>query len=258
MTTSRRITGLLAAGAALCALVPVRSAAAQSLRGSRASIDRMYRRARSARLHFYQTPRSVRNAVDEGRLVRLTPDDNFAIHGVSFPYVLPTTKTFVERFGEQYQDACGEQLEVTSGVRPEDRQPANSVARSVHPTGMAVDLHKPDDAKCLRWMRASLLDLENSGLVEATEEFSPPHFHVAVFPRPYRRYVAARLRADEKVQLASSGSVDVETYRVRSGDTLWGIARHHDTSVDALQSANHLDDDDVIQPGQELVIPSGD
>lgn len=258
MTTSHRITGLLAAGAALCALVPVRPAGAQSLRGSRASINRMYRHARSARLHFYQTPHAVRRAVNAGRLVRLTPDDNFTIHDVSFPYVLPTTKTFVERLGEQYQDACGEQLEVTSGVRPEDRQPENSVARSVHPTGMAVDLHKSDDPRCRHWMRETLRELEGAGLVEATEEFSPPHFHVAVFPRPYRRYVAARRRDDEKVQLASSGSIDIDTYRVRAGDTLWGIARRHDTTVDAIQTVNHLDDDDVIQPGQQLVIPQGD
>ena len=255
MTTLLTVTGALA-GAALCALAPLQPARAQSLRGSVSSVDRMYHRARVARLHFYETPGGVHRAVATGRLVRLTPDDDFALHKVGYPYVLPTTRTFVERLGAQYQAACGQQLEVTSGVRPEDRQPPNSVARSVHPTGMAVDLHKPDDPKCLRWLRRTLLEMEGSGLVEATEEFAPPHFHVAIYPRSYQRYVASRTRSTPKVELASSSAEDASTYKVRTGDTLWGIAQAHDTSVEAITDANHLDDS-VIQPGQELVIPSG-
>jgi hypothetical protein len=76
--------------------------------------------------------------------------------------------------------ACGEQLVVTSALRPTTRQPRNGSARSVHPTGLAIDLRKPGGA-CLRWLRKTLLRMEQQRLIEATEEFRPPHFHVAVF-----------------------------------------------------------------------------
>ncbi|HEY9226812.1 MAG TPA: DUF5715 family protein [Gemmatimonadaceae bacterium] len=163
----------------------------------------MYRRARAERLPFYETSRGVRQAVDRGRLERLTPNENFELHKVGYPYVKATTKTFVQRLSAQYRDACDDQLVVTSAVRPATRQPANSVDKSVHPTGIAVDLRKPTEPRCLRWLRSTLLELEAAGVLEATEEHAPPHFHVAVFPTPYRRYVAARTRSASANRLAT-------------------------------------------------------
>lgn len=216
----------------------------------------MYRQAQTEDLRFYETAREVRKAVTNGRLQSLAADTEFKLHKVGYPFARPATRAFVKRLGVQYREECGEQLEVTSGVRPATRQPPNSVAISVHPTGMAVDLHKPKDAKCLRWLRNTLIDLENAGVLEATEEFAPPHFHVAVYETPYRRYLAAQTPTGERRQLASNQSVDASSYRVRPGDTLWAIARAHDTTVDALVSANHLGGR-VIRPGQELLIPPG-
>ncbi|MUK90745.1 LysM peptidoglycan-binding domain-containing protein [Ornithinibacillus sp. L9] len=43
-------------------------------------------------------------------------------------------------------------------------------------------------------------------------------------------------------------------YNVTSGDTLWGIARKYNVSVDALRSSNNLDSD-RLQVGQTLIIP---
>lgn len=168
----------------------------------------MYRRARAEKLRFYETNRGVRNAVRQGSLVRLVPDRNFTLHKVGYPYVRPATRTFVERLGAQYREACGEQLVVTSAVRPGNRQPANSTAHSVHPTGMAVDLRKPDSGDCLHWLRSTLLDLENAGMLEVTEEHAPPHFHVAIFPREYRQYVSARQSADRRAAVAQAGEPD--------------------------------------------------
>ena len=249
------LPALLVSAAAL-PLVLAAPARAQSLRGSQASIDRMYHQALDEDLPFYETPSGVRNAVTKGRLVRLTPDATMTLHQVGYPYVRPSTRLFVDRLSQQYKDACGEQLVVTSAVRPARRQPANSTERSVHPTGMAVDLRKPTRAKCLRWLRTTLLDLEDANVLEATEEHSPAHFHVAVFPTPYTRYATARAKAESGVQLASHSSSTM-TYKVHAGDTLWDIAREHRTTVDAILSANDLSDD-VIRPGQELRIPSGD
>lgn len=199
---------LLLAGAGLCTTVLAKPCVGQSLRGSRASVNRMYYEARAEKLSFYETARGIRDAVSRGQLVELAPNENVQLHQVAYPYVRPATRTFVQRLGEQYRDACGEPLEITSAVRPATRQPANSVARSVHPTGMAVDLHKSDDAGCLEWLRSRLRELESHGVLEATEEFSPPHFHVAVYPSPYRRYLAARSESASKARVASSGDSD--------------------------------------------------
>lgn len=239
------------AGLCVTAALPC---AAQSLRGSVASVDRMYRQARAERLPFYETPRGIRSAVAAGRLERLEPNGDYTLHQVSYPFVQRDTKTFVERLAAQYRATCREPMQVTSAVRPATRQPANSVERSVHPTGMAVDLHKPDAPQCRAWLRETLLSLEGSGVLEATEEFSPPHFHVAVYPTPYRRYVDARERATDAKQVAANSEAETITYRVRPGDTLWDIARAHDTTVRAIRVANGLSSS-VIRPGDEIVIP---
>jgi hypothetical protein len=161
---------------------------AQSLRGSLASISRMYRQAVREKLYFYETTAGVRNAARKGKLVRLRTTRDVTYSGVRWPYVQPETRVFVERLGAQYRSACGERLVITSAVRPASRQPANATERSVHPTGMAIDLRKPG-GRCLGWLRSTLLELEREGIIEATEERGPPHFHVAVFPTPYEAYV---------------------------------------------------------------------
>jgi LysM repeat protein len=46
-----------------------------------------------------------------------------------------------------------------------------------------------------------------------------------------------------------------QTYTVQSGDTLTAIAQRLDTTVDAIVEANVLENPDLIQPGQELIIP---
>jgi uncharacterized protein YcbK (DUF882 family) len=71
---------------------------------------------------------------------------------------------------------------VTSAMRPTSlqRRLANGVAKSVHPTGMAVDLRAPGGS-CRPWLRKQLLAASKRGSVDATEEHHPAHFHVIVF-----------------------------------------------------------------------------
>lgn len=244
--------------------------AAQSLRGSRASIDRMYNHARSNDITFYRSGTGVRGAARAGDLVRMSGNDDYRLHGVSYPYALPATRTFVQRLGAQYREVCGEKLVVTSGLRPTSLRLSNSTDRSVHPTGMAIDIRKPRGGRCLAWLRETLMHLEAQGVIEATEERRPPHFHVAVYPAPYRRYVnnaggsgssgqtrtASRSRSSSSSSSSSSASRPSRTtYRVRSGDSLWEIARRHDTTVDRLRAANDMRGNRIVA-GQVLVIPT--
>ncbi len=192
---------------ALAALTAGAGAArAQSLRGSPESVDRMYQEAQRESLAFHETPAEVRTAADAGALVRLTPGRDVTLRRVAFPYVTPATEAFVLALGRQHRAACGAPLMVTSAARPTTRQPRNSVAQSVHPTGMAIDLHKPR-GRCLRWLRATLLELEEAGVLEATEEFRPPHFHVAVYPTAYTRYAAGQPASPSTVALQSLATV---------------------------------------------------
>ena len=247
-----RIVGSLALAAALVA--PAAGAGAQTLRGSRGSVERMYGQAQRQDLTFYRSGRGVRNAAAEGDLVRLRGNDDYRIAGASFAYALPTTRTFVQRLAGQYHDACGEKLVVTSATRPRSMRLRNSVTESVHPTGMAVDLRRPTRGRCLRWLRQTLLDVEGEGVIDATEEHYPPHFHVAVFPRQYAAYVEGRTGARHRASLASND--EVRRYRVREGDSLWTIARRHGVSVERLKAANGMRSS-RLAVGQTLVIPGG-
>jgi LysM repeat protein len=251
----------------LCALAlgtAVADGSAQSLRGSPSSIDRMYRQARAQDLDFYETSGGVRRAYEAGTLVRLSGNSDYQLKNVSQPYVLPATRTFVQRLAGQYRDYCGEKLVITSGTRPQSMRLSNSTSKTVHPTGMAVDLRKPTKSRCLTWLRNTLSSLEGEGVIEATEERNPPHFHVAVFPEQYTRYVSrsggtVRLASTTKAAPAarsasSSGAPSASTYRVRRGDSLWTIARRKNVSIDVIRDANSLRSSRIVA-GQVLTIP---
>lgn len=255
---------LLAAGISLGAL----PADAQTLRGSRAAVDRAFRKAHDHDLTFFRNASGVRSAVGRGDLVRLKGNADFRIHQVTYPYVLPTTVTFVTRLAAQYKDYCGEKMVVTSAVRPRSFRLVNSVDKSVHPTGMAIDVRRPKRARCATWLRDALLGLEAKGVLDATEERNPPHFHVAVFPDPYLRYLGrtpksapAMAKNEEKPasvrgSSAAAAAAERKTHRVRRGETLWGIARRHGTSVERLKAANSMRSSRIVA-GQVLRIPSG-
>jgi murein DD-endopeptidase MepM/ murein hydrolase activator NlpD len=56
----------------------------------------------------------------------------------------------------------------------------------------------------------------------------------------------------------ADGADTLRSYRVRSGDTLTGIARHFGVSMMTLWWANHLKSKDDLKVGQKLVIPPVD
>lgn len=254
----------------LAATAPL--AAQNSLRGSPVSVDRMHRQALDHDLTFHRTPASVKKANESGTLVHLSGNRNFQMVNVNYPYVLPSTRTFVQRLGQQYRAKCGDKMVVTSGIRPRSFQLINGHEKSVHPTGMAVDLRKPRSANCLKWLREMLVSLEGEGVIEATEERNPPHFHIAVYPRPYERYVGggrgemlAQADSDGEEEekatkrktssaKSSSAAKSATRYRVRKGDNLSTIAKRHGTTAKRIQQANGMKSS-RLQPGQTLEIP---
>ena len=188
---------------ALLSSSPIAFASADEARlgGSMSSMRRQHRVALQNDYTFLRTPAQVREFVRKDRLEPLITNEYLHVNRVSFPYARPEVKLFVERLAKQYHEAIGEKLVVTSLTRPLSRQPRNAHRLSVHPAGMAVDLRVPRTSKGRRWLESVLLQLEARGLLDATRERRPPHYHVAVFPDKYENY-AERLIARE--QLASA------------------------------------------------------
>ena len=218
----------------------------QSLRGSSASLDRQNRQAREHDFTVLRDPAQLKRFVGLELLVSVQANNDFVLKDVSFPYARPEGRLFIDRLGSQYRKACGERLVVTSLTRPRTHQPRNASPRSVHPTGMALDLRRPRRGPCRQWLERVLLSLEEKRVLEATLEHHPPHFHVAIFPVAYRQYVS---------RMTSGGTSRLATYTVQRRDTLWDIARDYGTTPSAIRRENELRST-VIRPGQRLRMPA--
>jgi LysM repeat protein len=289
---------------------------AQTLRGSTRTMQRQNLIAQDHDFTFLRTSAQIHRFAESGYLERMRGNADYELAAVSHPYARPAVKLFVERLSAQYRSACGEKLVVTSLTRPVKEQPRNASDLSVHPAGMAVDMRISRTRSCVRWLEKTLLSLEKQGVLDVTRERRPPHYHVALFPQPYTRYVAS-IAGRSAVQLASaqpkpaakppvssgaSSSVaaaeeslaaeaplddaadlereldvaldskdaagpqlvtanvapdaadEVGTYRVNRGDSLWSIARRHNTTVDTLKDMNSLKDS-YIMAGQIITVP---
>ena len=230
-----------------CAAPLAHVAGAQSLLGSHESLLKQNEEARDHDFSYLRTAAEVREYAQQGVLVRVpgNADYELATEEASFPYARPEVKLFIERLADQYHSACGEPLVVTSLTRPINRQPANASVISVHPTGMAVDLRRSDGAGCRQWLETVLLDLEGKGVIEATREQYPPHYHVAVFPNPYLQYVASGqelpkiLVARSTVHEGSARVRAVHYRRGRAGRARTVVARHSGRHGHATRASGH-------------------
>lgn len=196
---------ILRALACVAVILAAGDAAAQSLRGSRASLDWQNREARNHDFTYVGEPRQVTRFVSAGLLVPVEGNEDYSLDGVSFEVARPEVKLFIERLSSQYRDACGARLIVTSLTRPLSLQPPNASRRSVHPTGMALDLRRPATRSCRTWLEATLLSLEKKKVLDATRERRPPHYHVAIFPDEYLAYVAGLTGRPAADVLADAG-----------------------------------------------------
>jgi hypothetical protein len=225
-------------------------AEAQSLRGSAASLDLQNNQALRHDFTFLRESAQLRRFVGAGLLVQVKGGRDYSLKAVSFPYTRPEVLLFIERLSAQYRRACGEKLIVTSLTRPMSHQPRNASPRSVHPTGMALDLRRPTNMTCRRWLEDTLLQLEDRSVLEATKERGPPHYHVAVFPSAYAKYVSDMLSRSTRLVSATPA----QRHTVRRRETLWKISNRYGTTPAQIQRANELRSS-LIYPGQVLTIP---
>ena len=226
---------------------------AQTLRGSSRSLNLQNRQARAHDFSFLESSARVRRFVELGLLVPVCGNSDYEVHQVSFPYARSESRLFIERLSKQYLQSCGERLVVTSLTRPLNRQPGNASSQSVHPTGMALDLRRSNVRACRIWLERVLLSLEGQGVLEATRESRPPHYHIALFPQPYVEYVDQLVAQGARESTVASSNR--ARYEVRRGDSLWGIARDLGTTVGAIRAANDLAGS-RIYAGQVLEVPS--
>ena len=256
-------------------VLPAPSAAVQTLRGSTESMTRQNAVAQEHDYTFLRNSSDVRRFTNLGLLVPLRANSHYELAAVSHAVARPAVRTFIERLSAQYVSACGEKLVVTSLTRPTAGQPRNASDHSVHPAGMAVDLRISNKSSCRRWLEKTLLSLEKTGLLDVTRERRPAHYHIAVYPSLYLAYVD-RLEGRSGVKLAAAApqtrvadadpapsgpsaegdAAATADYRVNRGDTLWSIARRHQTTVTELKQLNGLRSN-RIAAGQVLVVPAG-
>ncbi len=68
------------------------------------------------------------------------------------------------------------------------------------------------------------------------------------------------LTINQKLLVSGTGentsSSDYDTYIVKSGDSLWSIARRYNTTVNKLKDINNLKSD-LLSVGMKLLVPKG-
>jgi hypothetical protein len=256
----------------LTLLIPSKSSYADrghlsaSLRGSKLSLDRQQEAAKRAHLKLHKTRREVMRSVKRGDLIRVRSNRYLQLANVSYPYAHPKLHKLLNQLSKLYYRHCKTPLVITSLTRPIHEQPRNASRRSVHPAGIAADLRVPPYV-CRKWLRARLTNWESQGLIEATRERRPPHFHIVAMPHKLSAHKLVKLSESSPSKKIRSRSKkrkikhrkshrrrSYQSYRVRRGDSIWKLARKWHVSETSIKRLNHLKTS-RIDYGQTLLIP---
>lgn len=172
---------------------------------------------------------------DEGVLVELEENEYIKFFNVTRPFVLPVVKRFVERLAIEYTAVgCG-RLGVNGAARDIAYQAkfSNSHPKSVHPTGMAVDLRREtpkstEAINCQSWLDRVLLSIEKSKRLDVTFEKHPAHYHVVVVPDAYEDFLERKKDELDPVEhwLATAMYFEGDFHESEAGRTAiaWTIA----------------------------------
>ena len=158
--------------------------------------------------------------------MRVAENRDFTLVDVSFPFVRPEVRSCIERLPPPYRRASHERLVVTSLTWPNSRQPSYASDRSVHPTGMAVDLRRPGGRR-RAWLESVLLYLEASGVIETTYERPRAALSRGGVSESVRGVHEAVNRPCNAPDWDIPAADTTAFHVVRRGDTLTRIARRH-------------------------------
>lgn len=229
--------------------------------------ERNYENAKAAGLKYgfyhYVTARTVSEAEEQA--------DFFAALIRSKPYDLKAAMDFENLSGLTADEAVAiakaylERLEQRSGHTPavySDAYDARTVWRSnltKYPLWVA-DYGVREPGSIGGWSSWSGFQYSDKGAVSGISgHVDLDYFRDGLFLTDDEQTSTQQIRHD--YSKANDGCKDTSpgdqyfTYTVKSGDTLWALAREYQTSVDTLVKINNITDPDLIYVGQKLLIP---
>lgn len=121
-------------------------------------------------------------------------------------FSLPRVNNFLDDYVVSFINFFGRQFQVNSAIRTAEFQlrlfltnpnaaPVDGDRSSPHLTGSAIDIAKLGmTEEELRFMRHTLLRLEEQNVIEASEEWGQPCFHITVFASYSKDYLDAVIR----------------------------------------------------------------
>lgn len=172
------------------------SAYGASLKGTRQSQKKQNIKADIEDLSRIENDVQLRKMIEGGYLVSLPHNKYVEINSrlaKKWRFCRPWVRDFLLERGKKYHKEFKQPLPVNSGVRTKKHHrklrtgnvnaaPVEGPYATSHTTGATINIGKLRmSAAGIKWMRQELLNLEQRGLIEATEEHNQAVFHVMVF-----------------------------------------------------------------------------
>ena len=127
--------------------------------------------------------------------------------------------------------------------------PARASASPASPLAQTVHVVRPGETV---WTIAQQHGLPPDRIVSANRLVNPDRLQIG--DRLAVPAVALRRTALATRPPAAAGAETAHV--IRPGESLWGVARSHRTTVDVLARLNRLQDADRVQPGQKILLPA--
>lgn len=166
------------------------------LRGSHESLVRQNEKSEAEGLERIEDDDDLNDRIAHKMLVPVPVSASLTING-NLPqnrrYCRPWTATFLADLARAHEAEFHKPFEVSSAVRTVEYQkqlmevngnaaPAEGDIASPHLTGGTIDIAKQGmSRKELAWMRSTLFELQQTGMIDVEEEFRQACFHITVY-----------------------------------------------------------------------------
>lgn len=196
------------------------------IRGSHESLVRQNEKSEAEGLERIEDDDDLNDRIAHKMLVPVPVSAALTING-SLPlnrrYCRPWTATFLADLARAHEAEFHKAFEVSSAVRTVESQkqlilvngnaaPAEGDIASPHLTGGTIDIAKQGmSRKELGWMRATLLALQQAGMIDVEEEFRQSCFHITVYksyepPEPELKAVGLRKARTRKTKIRKTAA----------------------------------------------------